>query len=153
MIEARRFQVEEIARTYQLPPVFLQDPTRATFSNVEQQDLHLTKHLIGQWAKALEDEINLKFFGRSSGNRYIEHALDGLLRGDFKTRMEGYGIAIQNSIRTPDEVRKLENLPSKGGEAEKLHIQGATVPLGSQTKPGADQPANDNTPNDGTQAA
>ncbi|MGO7300312.1 phage portal protein [Rhizobium ruizarguesonis] len=153
MIEARRFQVEEIARTYQLPPVFLQDLTRATFSNVEQQDLHLTKHLIGQWAKALEDEINLKFFGRSSGNRYIEHALDGLLRGDFKTRMEGYGIAIQNSIRTPDEVRKLENLPSKGGEAEKLHIQGATVPLGSQTKPGADQPANDNTPNDGTQAA
>ncbi|MGO6719574.1 phage portal protein [Rhizobium ruizarguesonis] len=153
MIEARRFQVEEIARTYQLPPVFLQDLTRATFSNVEQQDLHLTKHLIGQWAKALEDEINLKFFGRSSGNRYIEHALDGLLRGDFKTRMEGYGIAIQNSIRTPDEVRKLENLPSKGGEAEKLHIQGATVPLGSQTKPGADPPANDNNSDDGTQAA
>ncbi|MNH97725.1 Phage portal protein [compost metagenome] len=144
MIEARRFQVEEIARAYQLPPVFLQDLSRATFSNAEQQDLHLVKHLIGQWAKALEDEMNLKLFGRG-GNRYIEHNLDGLLRGDFKTRMEGWGLAIQNGIRTPDEVREKENLPLKGGEADKLHIQGATVPLGQQQKPQATpKPANDN---------
>ncbi|MGR9420652.1 phage portal protein [Rhizobium leguminosarum] len=149
MIEARRFQVEEIARAWQLPPVFLQDLSRATFSNAEQQDLHLVKHLIGQWAKALEDEMNLKFFGRTSG-RYIEHALDGLLRGDFKTRMEGYGIAIQNGIRKPDEIRALENLPAEGGPADKLYIQGATVPLG--TSPVA-QPANDNNTDDEAVAA
>ena len=157
MVEARRFQVEEIARAFQLPPVFLQDLSRATFSNAEQQDLHLVKHLIGQWAKALEDEINLKFFGRSNSGRYVEHNLDGLLRGDFKSRMDGYGIAIQNGIRTPDEVRSLENLPAKGGEAEKLYIQGATVPLGSQpqaqARPEQDvPPANDNG-NDEVQAA
>lgn len=147
MVEARRFQIEEIARAYQLPPVFLQDLTRATFSNAEQQDLHLVKHLIGQWAKALEDEMNLKIFGRSNTGRYIKHNLDGLLRGDFKTRMEGYGAAIQNAIRTPDEVRELEDLPPMGGTAEQLHIQGATVPLGSQPTPSTDQqPANDNNP-------
>ncbi|MBY5866001.1 phage portal protein [Rhizobium leguminosarum] len=149
MIEARRFQVEEIARAWQLPPVFLQDLTRATFSNAEQQDLHLVKHLIGQWAKALEDEMNLKFFGRSGG-RYIEHALDGLLRGDFKTRMEGYGIAIQNGIRKPDEIRALENLPAEGGPADKLYIQGATVPLGTSTAAAA---ANDNNTDDEAVAA
>lgn len=148
MIEARRFQVEEIARTYQLPPVFLQDLSRATFSNAEQQDLHLVKHLIGQWAKALEDELNLKFFGRSGGSRYVRHALDGLLRGDFKSRMEGYGNAIQNGIRTPDEVRELEDLPAKGGEADKLHIQGATVPLGSQPKPADQKPTGTQAEND-----
>jgi len=152
MVEARKFQVEEIARAFQLPPVFLQDLSRATFSNAEQQDLHLVKHLIGQWAKALEDELNLKFFGRNGG-RYIEHNLDGLLRGDFKSRMDGYGLAIQNGIRTPDEVRALENLPAKSGPADKLYIQGATVPLGSQPKAGADQPANDNNPDDEAQAA
>jgi HK97 family phage portal protein len=152
MIEARRFQVEEISRTYQLPPVFLQDLTRATFSNAEQQDLHLVKHLIGQWAKALEDEINLKFFGRGAAGRYVEHNLDGLLRGDFKSRMDGYGVAIQNGIRTPDEVRALENLPAMGGEAEKLHIQGATVPLGSQNiGHNGGPPLDDN--NDGAKAA
>jgi HK97 family phage portal protein len=147
MVEARRFQIEEIARAFQLPPVFLQDLSRATFSNAEQQDLHLVKHLIGQWAKALEDEINLKFFGRGGG-RYIEHNLDGLLRGDFKTRMEGYGIAIQNGIRKPDEIRAMENLPTEGGAADKLYIQGATVPLGTQPDNGGSssvpKPANDN---------
>lgn len=145
MVEARRFQVEEIARTYQLPPVFLQDLTRATFTNAEQQDLHLVKHLIGQWAKALEDELNLKLFGRMRGNRYVEHSLDGLLRGDFVSRMTGYGQAIQNAIRTPDEIRALENLPAMGGHAEKLHIQGATVELGKQmTDATATPAANDN---------
>lgn len=143
MIDARRFQVEEIARTWQLPPVFLQDLTHASFSNAEQQDLHLVKHLIMQWAKALEDEMNLKIFEVAGGTRYIRHNLDGLLRGDFKSRMDGYGVAIQNGIRTPDEVRSLENLPAKGGAADQLHIQGATVPLGTQPAI-AQTPANDN---------
>lgn len=128
MVEARRFQVEEIARAWQLPPVFLQDLSRATFSNAEQQDLHLVKHLVGQWAKALEGEMNLKIFGRFNSNRYVEHNLDGLLRGDFASRMAGYATSIQNAVRTPNEVRALENLPERpGGDA--LLIQGATVPL------------------------
>lgn len=147
MIEARRFQVEEIARAWQLPPVFLQDLSRATFSNAEQQDLHLVKHLIGQWAKALEDELNLKFFGRNGSGRYIEHNLDGLMRGDFKSRIEGLARAIQTAQKTPNEARALENMPALP-EGDKLYIQGATVPLGQQTvatpPSGADPPANDN---------
>jgi len=156
MIEARRFQVEEIARAWQLPPVFLQDLSRATFSNAEQQDLHLVKHLIGQWAKALEDEMNLKFFGRSTTGRYVEHNLDGLMRGDFKSRIEGLARAIQTAQKTPNEARALENMPAMP-EGDKLYIQGATVPLGQQptaTVPGAADPAaNDNQQQDGAQAA
>lgn len=139
MVEARRFQVEEIARVLQLPPAFLQDLTHGTFSNVEQQDLHLTKHVIGQWAAALEGEMNLKLFGRMNNNRYVEHNLDGLMRGDFSTRMEGLSKGIQNGILMPDEARALENRqPAEGGD--KLYIQGATVPLGSYE--GASPPAN-----------
>lgn len=149
MVEARRFQVEEIARAWQLPPVFLQELSRATFTNAEQQDLHLVKHLIGQWAEAFEDEMNLKLFGRSRAGRYVEHNLDGLLRGDFKSRMEGHGASIQNAVRTPNEVRRLENLPDHP-DGNKLYIQGATVPIGAPPQPpagGGDPPpppANDN---------
>lgn len=128
MIDARRFQTEEIARVYQIPPVFLQDLTRATFSNAEQQDLHLVKHLIGQWATALEGEMNLKVFGRMNNSRYVEHNLDGLLRGDFASRMAGHAQAIQNAVRTPNEARGLENLPAHP-DGDRLMIQGATVPL------------------------
>ena len=143
MIEARRFQVEEIARAWQIPPVFLQDLTQGTFSNTEQQDLFFVKHLVGQWSEAFEGELNLKLFGRGNNSRYVEHNLDGLLRGDFASRMAGYATAIQNAIRTPDEVRSIENLPAKGGEADKLLVQGATVPLGTQPALVA-KPANDN---------
>ena len=124
MTDARRFSVEEIARLYQIPPVFLQDLTHGTFSNSEQQDLHLVKHLVSQWAEALEEEMNLKLFGQRNGGRYVEHNLDGLMRGDFVTRMAGLGNAVQNALLTPDEARALENRPAKGGNAEKLFIQG-----------------------------
>lgn len=132
MTEARRFQIEEIARVLQIPPVFLQDLSHGTFSNTEQQDLHLVKHLISQWAQAFEEECNLKLFGQRNGGRYVEHNLDGLMRGDFVTRMNGLGNAVQNSILTPDEARALENRPAKGGNADKLFMQGATVPIDSQ---------------------
>lgn len=146
MVEARRFQVEEIARAFQLPPVFLQDLSRATFSNAEQQDLHLVKHLIGQWAKALEGELNLKVFGRERRSRFIEHNLDGLLRGDYRTRMEGNARAIMTGQLTPNEARALDNRPPMDG-GNVLLIQQATVPIDMA---GMDlAPSNDNDPPDG----
>lgn len=131
MTEGRRFQIEEIARLYNLPPVFLQDLTHGTFSNTEQQDLHLVKHLVAQWAQSLEEEMNLKLFGQRNGGRFVEHNLDGLLRGDFATRMDGLSKAIQNGILTPNEARKLDNRPALPN-GDDLLIQGATVPLGQQ---------------------
>jgi HK97 family phage portal protein len=136
LVDGRRFQLEEIARIYQLPPVFLQDLTNATLSNSEQQDLHFVKHTLAQWIKRWEQQLNLKLFGPRNRARFVEFNVDGLLRGDFKTRMEGYAKAIQNAINTPDEVRAMENWPAKGGDADKLHIQGATVPLGEQLQRG-----------------
>lgn len=154
MEAARRFQIEEIARVFDLPPVFLQDLTHGTFSNTEQQDLAFLKHTLTQWLKCWEQELNLKLFSARNRTRYVEFNLDGILRGDFKTRMDGYAIAIQNAINTPDEVREMENWPKKGGDADKLHVQGGTVPLGQQKMQGA-TPANDNqdegaTPDDET---
>lgn len=137
MEEARRFQIEEIARVFDIPPVFLQDLTHGTFSNTEQQDLHFVKHTLRQWLKAWEDEMNLKLFAPRNRTKFVEFNLDALLRGDFKTRMEGWGHGIQNGIVKPAEARHAENWPDAGPEADKLYIQGATVPLGTQPLPAA----------------
>lgn len=110
LAEARRFQIEEVARVYDLPVVFLQDLTHGTYSNTEQQDLHFVKHSLSQWITAIEQQCNLKLFSPRS-NRFVEFNVDGLLRGDFATRMDGYAQGIQNSIYTPNEVRRRENLP------------------------------------------
>lgn len=131
MNEARRFQIEEIGRLLGLPPVFLQDLTRGTFSNTEQQDLHLVKHTLSQWAKAFEQQLNLKLFGRNNTKFYVEMNMDGLLRGDFATRMAGMATGVQNGLLTPNEGRAYDNRPALAN-GDDLLIQGATVPLGSQ---------------------
>lgn len=154
MEEARRFQIEEIARVFDIPPVFLQDLTHGTFSNTEQQDLHFVKHTLTQWIKAWEQELNLKLFTARNKSKFVEFNLDGLLRGDFKTRIDGWRSAVQGGLNTPNEFRESENWPKHGPEADKLYMQGATVPLGTViTQPKAGAPANDNNQNDGTQAA
>ena len=130
LIELQRFSIEQIARIYSLPPTFLQDLSSATFTNSEQQDLHLVKHTLKRWIEQAEQEMNLKLFGRGS-DQYVEFNVDGLLRGDFKTRMEAHATSIQNGIRTPNEVRDLENMSARD-EGNDLMIQGATVPIKNQ---------------------
>lgn len=130
LVEGQRFAIEEVARIYSLPPTFLQDLTHGTFSNTEQQDLHFVKHTLKRWIEQFEQEMNLKFFGRGS-KRFVEFNVDGLLRGDYKTRMDGNAQAIQSGQLTPNEAREMDNRqPLDGGD--KLFIQGATVPLDGQ---------------------
>lgn len=137
MTEAQRFVVEEIARIFNLPPVFIGDLTHGTFSNTEQQDLQLVKHVVAHWAKALEEELNLKLFGAENNRRFVEHSLDGLMRGDFKARMDALTAAINTALLTPDEARGLENrAPYPDGIGAKPLIQGAMVPLWTQPKDG-----------------
>lgn len=121
MEDSRRFQLEEAARVYSLPPVFLQDLTRATYSNTEQQDLHLVKHTLTQWLAQIEQEINLKLF-KNRPDMFAEFNVDGLLRGDFATRMTGYATAVQNALKTPNEIRAKENDPPMEG-GDQLHLQ------------------------------
>lgn len=117
---ARRFQVEEVARIYSLPPTFLQDLTNGTHSNSEQQDLHFVKHTLNMWLRAWEQEMNLKFFPFGDTRRYVEFNVDGLLRGDFQTRMDGLSKGVQNALLTPNEARAMENRPPKEGGDELL---------------------------------
>jgi HK97 family phage portal protein len=131
LVELKRFSIEEIARVYSLPPTFLQDLSHGTFSNTEQQDLHFVKHTMKRWVEQFEQELNLKLFGRASRSLFVELNMDGLLRGDFKTRMEGYAQGIQNAIIMPNEARRRENLPDDP-VGNQLMIQGATVPVGTQ---------------------
>jgi len=126
MEESRRFQIEEIARVYDLPPVFLQDLTHGTYSNTEQQDLHFVKHTLTHWTRCIEQELNLKLFRhgsqRADANHFAEFSVDGLLRGDFQTRMEGLSQGVQNALITPNEARKMDNRPPMGG-GNSLHLQ------------------------------
>ena len=130
LLELQQFCIEQIARIHSLPPVFLQDLSDGTYSNTEQQDLHFVKHTLRRWIEQSEQEMNLRLFGRDSDFE-VRFNVDSLLRGDLKTRMEAHATAIQNGIKTPNEVREKEGMePLPGGDD--LMIQGATVPIESQ---------------------
>ncbi|WP_323784107.1 phage portal protein [Leisingera sp.] len=121
------FAVGQVARIYQLPPVFLQELSKGNYNNIEHQDLHLVKHTLRRWVEKFEQELTLKIFGRGA-KRYVKLDLDRIMRGDFKTRIEAIVKAIQNSLLTPDEGREMMGKPPVPG-GNKLFIQGATVPL------------------------
>ena len=127
LVELQRFLIEQVARIYSIPPAFVQDLTHGTFSNTEQQDLQFVKHTLTRWIVQFEQELTLKLFGRDATRR-VKCNVDGLLRGDFKTRMEGHARAVQAGVSTPNEARALEDRPEMEGGGQ-LYVQGATVPL------------------------
>lgn len=125
-IEARKFQITEIARIFNLPPHFLKDLDNASFSNIENQDLAFLKHSIRPWLTRWEQALHRDVVAQMTddvvpGTRqpkyFFEFKTDGLLRGDAKTRNQSYAIALQWGWHSINEVRAMENLnPIDGGD-------------------------------------
>ena len=121
-LETRRFQVEEICRIYRVPPHMVGDLSRATFSNIEHSSIDFAVHTIRPWLVRIEQAMNRALFpDREKGRFYVQFNLDGLMRGDYKSRMEGYAIARQNGWMSANDIRELENqnpIPAEeGGDA------------------------------------
>lgn len=117
-IDTRKFQVNEIARIFRVPPHMIGDLERATFSNVEQQAIDFVVHTIRPWLVRSEQEYNRKLFRESEKGRvFAEHKLDGLLRGDVATRTAAYATARQNGWLSANEIREMENMNKiEGGD-------------------------------------
>ena len=110
-LETRKFQVSEICRIFRVPPHMIGDLDRATFSNIEHQSIDFAVHTIRPWLVRIEQAINRALFSeKEKGRFYVQFNLDGLMRGDYKSRMEGYAIARQNGWMSANDIRELENL-------------------------------------------
>ncbi|MGN0763693.1 MAG: phage portal protein, partial [Aristaeellaceae bacterium] len=135
-IETRRFQVEEICRIYRVPPHMVADLSRATFSNIEHSSIDFAIHTIRPWLVRMEQAMNRALIPEmEKGRFYVQINLDGLMRGDYKSRMEGYAIARQNGWMSANDIRDLENLnpisDEEGGNA--YLINGNMIPISLTT--------------------
>jgi HK97 family phage portal protein len=120
-LETRRFQLEEIARIFRVPLHLVGDLSRATFSNIEHQDLSFTKHTIRPWLVRWEQAINWKLLTPEERKiYYAEFNVDGLLRGDIKSRYEAYHIGRQDGWLSGNDIREKENMPRVDGLDEYL---------------------------------
>lgn len=111
-LETRKFQIAEIARIYRVPPHMLGDLEKATFSNIEQQAISFVVHSLRPWLVRWEGELNRKLLG---DDLFCEFLVDGLLRGDTKSRYEAYRTGITSGFLSRNEVRSWENLNPEDG--------------------------------------
>ena len=117
-LETRKFQINEIARIFRVPPHMVGDLEKSSFSNIEQQSLEFVKYTLDPWVIRWEQSIQRSLLSKDEKAVYfVKFNLEGLLRGDYQSRMNGYAIGRQNGWMSANDIRELENLdriPDKG---------------------------------------
>ncbi|MBQ9308931.1 MAG: phage portal protein, partial [Clostridia bacterium] len=111
-LSTREFGVEEICRIFRVPPHMVQDLKRATFSNIEHQSIDFVVHTLDPWLVRIEKAIVKDLLIEDEKDMFFpKFNVDGLLRGDYKSRMDGYSVGISTGIISPNEARRKENMP------------------------------------------
>ena len=131
-LETRKFQINEIARIFRVPPHMVGDLEKSSFSNIEQQSLEFVKYTLDPWVVRWEQSIQRTLLKPEEKSRYfVKFNLEGLLRGDYQSRMNGYATARQNGWMSANDIRELENLdriPAEVG-GDLYLINGNMLPL------------------------
>lgn len=112
MLASRKHGVTEVARMLGVVPHKLYDLERATFSNIEHQAIEAVTDGIRPWVSRIEAWVNSDRTLMVPRN-YVEHELEGLLRGDIKTRYAAYSLATGGPWMEGNVPRRLENLPER----------------------------------------
>lgn len=131
-LETRKFQISEIARIFRVPPHMVGDLEKSSFSNIEQQSLEFVKYTLDPWVSRWEQTLQRKLLNENDKARfYIKFNVDGLLRGDYQSRMNGYAIGRQNGWMSANDIRELENLDkiSKEEGGDLYLVNGNMLPL------------------------
>jgi len=110
-LQTRRFQLNEIARLFHVPPHMIGDLEKSSFNNIEHQSLEFVKYSLNPWVIRWEQAMMQSLLLPSEKSKYfIKLNVDGLLRGDYGRRMAGYATARQNGWLSANDIRGLENL-------------------------------------------
>ena len=131
-LETRKFQINEIARIFRVPPHMVGDLEKSSFSNIEQQSLEFVKYTLDPWIVRWEQALNKALLSEKDKNKYFfKFNVEGLLRGDYQSRMQGYAVARQNGWMSANDIRTLEDLdkisPEDGGDL--YLVNGNMLPL------------------------
>ena len=131
-LETRKFQINEIARIFRVPPHMVGDLEKSSFSNIEQQSLEFVKYTLDPWVVRWEQSLSRALFTPEEKKKYFfKFNVEGLLRGDYQSRMNGYATARQNGWMSANDIRELENLdriPAEEG-GDLYLINGNMLPL------------------------
>jgi len=128
MLDSQKFAVEQIARIFRVPPHMIGVTTAGamSYNSVEQQNINFVTHTLRPYIAKMEDAYSTLL----PQGAFIRFNVDGLLRGDFSTRMQGYSIGSQAGFLSVNDIRRFEDLrPVDGGDVYRVPL--ANVDLGA----------------------
>ena len=134
-LESRKFQIAEIARIFRVPLHMIGDLDKSSFSNITQQSLEFVMYTLNPWVRRWEDSMQQALLlPGEKGRILLRFNVDGLLRGDYKSRMDGYAVGRQNGWLSANDIRGLEKMntiPTEQG-GDLLLVNGNLMPLVSR---------------------
>jgi HK97 family phage portal protein len=108
------------------------DLEKSSFSNIEQQSLEFVKYTLNPWVVRWEQSLQQSLLLPSEKNSiFIKFNVDGLLRGDYQSRMNGYAVGRQNGWLSANDIRELEDMnriPAEEG-GDLYLVNGNMLPL------------------------
>lgn len=131
-LSTREFGVDEICRIFRVPPHLVQDLQHATYSNIEHQSIDFVIHTLTPWLVRIEQAIIKDLLlDTEQDEMFPKFNVDGLLRGDYQSRMNGYATGISNGFLSPNDIHRLENMdliPAEEG-GDDYYLNGGYVKL------------------------
>lgn len=121
MLDSQRFAVEQIARIFRVPPhmIGVTTPGSMSYNSVEQQNINFVQHTLRSYIAKIEDAYGALL----PAGAFLRFNIDGLLRGDFQTRMQGYSIGAQAGFLSTNDIRRFEDLrPVDGGDVYRVPL-------------------------------
>ena len=130
LIQTLQHGVEEICRWFRMPPHKVQHLLRATFSNIEEQNIEYVTDCLMSWLVRFEQEIDRKLLSISERKKlYARHSVNGMLRGDSAKRGAFYTQLVNMGAATPNDICEWEDMPLMGPEGDVHTVNAAVVPL------------------------
>lgn len=140
-LETRKFQINEIARIFRVPPHMVGDLEKSSFNNIEEMGLEFVQYTLNPWLIRWEQSMVRSLLTNEAKKGYfIKFNVDGLLRGDYESRMRGYAVARQNGWMSANDIRNLETMDQipkeEGGDV--YLVNGNMIQIKDATKNNAD---------------
>jgi HK97 family phage portal protein len=118
-LESRRFSVEEIARAFNIPLSMMGVPGAASYASVEQNGIFFVTHTLRPYIEKMEWAYSRLL----PVEAFLKFNVDGLLRGDFNSRITAYSTGLQSGFMSVNDVRKLEDMsPTEGGDQYRVPL-------------------------------
>ena len=125
LIEARTFQINEVARVFNIPPHMLKELTRSTNNNIEHQGIEFLTYTLGPWLIRAEQRCNKDLLSgpAEQAKYYVKFNVNALLRTDMQKQFEAYGTLWDRGVFSANDIREKLDMNPREDKYGDMHVR------------------------------